>query len=394
MERRDRRWLAYGVFVLSSTLNYLDRQVLATLAPLLLVEFHLTRQDYGFVLSAFSIVYALAAPPAGLFIDRLGLNRGISLAVLAWSLAAMAIGSVHGFTGLAICGAALGLFQAGGIPGVGKAIRLYLHAPERALGHATSQLGLSLGGIIAPPMAAAIAVRFGWRYAFVAAGILGFLWVPLWNWTSRRVPATDTGAGVRAALLGEVLRDVRLWGFIAANAIGMTVYTLWTNWTPLYLTQMHHQTLRQVGWLASIPPFAAPFGGFLGGWFSLRLIRSGMEPLLARRRACLAASIALLLTAAVPQMPTALSATGMIALSFFFASFWSVNLYSMPLDVFDPARAAFGVATLTGAYGAMQFLVSPLIGRTADHWGFGPVCLVIAVMPLLATGLLWLAERK
>lgn len=392
MPRSNTRWFVFGVFVLSSTLNYLDRQVLATLAPVLLKEFHLTRQDYGYALSAFSIVYAIAAPFAGLFIDRVGLNRGIGIVVVAWSLAAGAIAGVRGLTGLMLCLAALGLAQAGGIPGVGKAIRLYLEPAERALGNAVSQLGLSVGGMLAPPLAAFVAIRWGWRYAFIVTGVLGLLWVPLWLRVSRAAPATAIGG--KTTLLTDVLRDARLWGFIIANAIGMTVYTLWTNWTPLYLTQMYGLDLKQVAALAWIPPLAAPFGGLLGGAVSLRLILAGTPPLDARRRACLIAAVALLITAAVPLMRSPLSATVLIAASFFFAAFWSVNLYTMPLDAFDAGHAAFGVSTLTAAYGLMQTAVSPVIGGIADRWGFRPVCLIVAVLPLLSMLVLHATRRS
>jgi ACS family hexuronate transporter-like MFS transporter len=173
----------------------------------------------------------------------------------------------------------------------------------------------------------------------------------------------------------------------------MTVYTLWTNWTPLLLTEVYGQTLAEVAGLAWIPPMAAPFGGLLGGLISMRLVRGGTEPVAARRRACSLAAGGLLMTAAVPLMPTALAATAAIAASFFLISLFSVNLYSMPLDVFGAERAAFSVSMLTAGYGAMQTLASPLIGATVDRFGFGPVCAIIAVMPLAALGVLRMTER-
>jgi len=84
------RWIAIGVFVLSSSLNYLDRQLLSALAPTLRSEFRLNNQQYGMIVSAFSIVYAVIAPAAGWFIDRVGLNLGASIAVALWSVAGSA----------------------------------------------------------------------------------------------------------------------------------------------------------------------------------------------------------------------------------------------------------------------------------------------------------------
>jgi ACS family hexuronate transporter-like MFS transporter len=113
------RWVVLGVFVLSSALNYLDRQLLPALAPELHGRFGLSNADYGLVLAAFSIAYAASAPLAGLFIDRVGLNRGVSLAFGLWSAAGIATGFVRGLGGLVACRAVLGLAQAGGVPAAG-----------------------------------------------------------------------------------------------------------------------------------------------------------------------------------------------------------------------------------------------------------------------------------
>jgi MFS transporter, ACS family, hexuronate transporter len=387
------RWLVMGVFVLSSALNYLDRQVLTQLAPLLKAEFHLTNRDFGFILSAFSIIYAVAAPCAGLFIDRVGLNRGISIAVGMWSLSGIATGLATSFPALLWTRASLGLFEAGGVPAVGKAIRQYLLPHERAVGQATSQLGICVGAVLAPPLATFLAMRYGWRSAFVVTGVLGLLWIPLWRFVSGRVPAAAVASDTAGESVREILHDPRLWGFVFANALGMTAYTLWTNWTTIYLMQEHGLKLSQTAWLAGFPPLVAPIGGFLGGWISMRLIRQGSAPLAARFRACLLSAIAMLITAAVPLMPTAGAATFAIGLSFLFASAFSVNIYAMPLDAFSLKRAAFGVSMLTGAYGAMQTVISPVIGQMVDSFGFRPVCLMAAVLPLGGVAILKLTER-
>jgi len=388
------RWVVMGVFVLSSALNYLDRQILAQLAPVLKAEFGLTNRDFGAVLSAFSLVYAAASPLAGVMIDRLGLNRGISIVVGCWSLAGMVTGLANGFASLLASRAALGLFQAGGVPAAGKAIRSYLLPEERAVGQAASQLGLSLGAALAPPLATALALRFGWRSAFFGAGVLGLLWIPLWWCVSRGAPAQAGIVRGPATFPHDVLQDRRLWVFAAANVLGMTVYTLWTNWTTLYLVQVHHMLLGDTAWLAGVPPLMAPLGGFLGGWMSMRLIQRGMAPLAARYRACLLSAAAMLVTALVPAMPAPAAAVLAIGVSFLFAAAFSVNMYAMPLDAFPPERAAFGVSILTGAYGAMQTVFSPLIGAMVDRFGFGSVCLVLAWLPLAGVLILRGAVRR
>src|SRR5580704_11010956 len=190
------RWWILTVFVLSSSINYLDRQSLSSLAPLLRAEFQLSREQYGWILGAFSITYAASAPFAGMFIDRIGLNRGISLAVGLWSCAGIATGFTTGLGGLLGCRAALGVAEAGGVPAAGKAVHTYLRPPERAMGNAINQAGVSLGAILAPPVATWIAVQYGWRMAFVLTGVLGLLWIPLWNITARGAPSAPKGSSI------------------------------------------------------------------------------------------------------------------------------------------------------------------------------------------------------
>jgi ACS family hexuronate transporter-like MFS transporter len=377
------RWLVLGVFVLSSALNYLDRLLVPALAPRLKEDFGLSNADYGLVLAAFSVVYAASAPLAGLFIDRIGLNRGISLAVGLWSLAAAAISLTGGLAGLMLCYGALGLAQAGGIPASGKAVALYLEPQERALGSAVSQLGISLGAMLAPPLGVWLAVRYGWRWAFVGAGAVGLLWIPIWRRAAGAAPVQPLAGLPRTGAAG-VIRDRRLWSFVAANVLSMTVYTLWSNWTTVFLVEARSLSLAQSAWLAWMPPVAANFGGLFGGWLSLRWIRGGAGAAPARLRACLLAAAMLLVTAAVPCLPGAAGATAGICLSYFWVVAFSVNLYALPLDVWGAAHAAFATSMLTAAYGAMQAVFSPLAGALIDRWGFQPVCGLAGVSPLIA----------
>jgi ACS family hexuronate transporter-like MFS transporter len=384
------RWWAIGVVTLASTINYLDRQILATLAIPLRAEFHLSNADYGLILSAFSITYALSAPFAGLFIDRVGLRRGLSIVVALWSAAGFSSGLAGGLRGLLFSRAALGVTQAGGIPASGKAYRLYLLPHEWAFGNAVGQIALSLGAIAAPPLATWLAIQYGWRWAFYVTGILGLFWIPLWRSTAKRAPVLEPETSVAKGEARRMLRDRRLWGLVAANVLSMTVYTLWFNWTSLYLSQVHGLTLIQIAGLAPVPHVFAIAGGLFGGWISLRWIRQGHEAPRARRRLALVCALALLVTAAVPLAPSALWATLAISASLFWISAWSVNLYSMPLDIYGASSAAFAIAMLTSAYGWMQAFASPPIGRVIDLYGFKPVCVMVAVLPLAAYGVLML----
>jgi len=186
-----------------------------------------------------------------------------------------------------------------------------------------------------------------------------------------------------------VLRDRRLWAFVAANALSMIGYSLWTNWTTLYLVEVHGLTLVQAAWYAWIPPLFAMLGGFAGGWLSLRFIERGTSPVAARFRVCLAASVVALASAAIPAAPTPAWASAGISLSIFAVAAFSVNMYTLPLDAFGGARAAFAVSLLVASYGAVQALISPAFGKVIDLYGYAPLAIVAALAPLAACAVLW-----
>jgi ACS family hexuronate transporter-like MFS transporter len=386
------RWLVLAVFVLSSSLNYLDRQLLPALAPELHARFGLTNAGYGFVLAAFSVAYAASAPLAGVFIDRVGLNRGISACVGLWSLAGIATGFARNVGGLVACRGVLGIAQAGGVPAAGKAIARYLRPEERALGNAVSQAGLGIGAMIAPPLGVWLIRSHGWAWPFVLAGAAGLLWIPLWNRTARAAPLQDSTPSTAHPASG-LLRDRRLWIFVLANVLSATVYTLWSNWSTVYLTEAHGLKLTDTAFYAALPPVFFNIGGLAGGWLSLRSMRAGMAALAARRQACLVSAVAILLSAALPIVPGVRLAVGIICFAAFWAAAMSVNVYTMPLDIWGAGPAAFAVSMLTAAYGVMQAAFSPAAGAVIDRFGFTPVCVAVAALPLAAWAVLRRAEQ-
>jgi ACS family hexuronate transporter-like MFS transporter len=385
------RWLALAAFVLSTTINYLDRSTLATLAPAVRDEFHLSHAQYGWIVNAFLVTYTLGAPFAGILIDRLGLDRAAGLAVGVWSLAGIATGLTTGLAGLVGCRALLGIAEAAGIPAAGKAIHRFLDPAERGLGNAVNQAAVSLGLVLAPPIAIWIAGRSGWRAAFLITGVLGLLWIPLWHWTSRRIPGRSAQERKVSATPSAILRDRRVWVFVLANALSMIPYFLWTNWTTLYLTDAWHMTLDRAKWYAAIPPVLAAIGGFAGGALSLRLTRRGIPPAASRFRVCTGASVLSLATAAIPAAPGVAWACAGISISFLAVAAFSVNMYSLPLDTFGGANAAFAISMLTASAGAAG-LIAPALGRLIDLHGYAPVTAIAAVTPLAGSTLLWVTR--
>jgi len=380
------RWVAITVFIFASVLNYLDRQILATMVDIWRTrpEFPFTYDDYGLLLSVFSIAYAVSALFVGWFIDRVGLNRGAGWAVALWAVASFGTGASHSVHELLIWRALLGISEASAIAAVTKAVAIYLLPPERAVGQAMSQLGLSLGAGIAPAFAVYFSYRYSWHWAFYAAGILSLAWIPIWLATSRVItPVVPLQIGKPAHSFG-LLRDPKLWALMIANMLGMTVYSLWANWAPTFLVRVHHLTPPEASHFTWIVPLAGYLGALLGGAISWRLVRSGHTPVAARKRACLISAVFVLGTMAIPLLPNPYFATGGMSFSFFWVCAWSTNHYTLPIDIYGAGRAAFGGASLVFAYGVMQSFVSRPLAAVIEQYGFGPVCFAFAWLPIVS----------
>jgi len=345
-------------------------------------EFPFTDSDYGLLLAVFSIAYALSALFVGWFIDRVGLNRGAILSVAVWAVASFGTGASHSVRELLLWRALLGAAEASAIVAVTKAIAMYLLPPERAVGQAMSQLGLSLGAGLAPAFAVYFAYRYSWHWSFFAAGILSLAWIPIWLATSRAIPPVWSPVAGQATHSFGLLRDPKLWALMIANMLGMTVYSLWSNWAPTYLVRVHHLTPPQASHYTWMVPVSGYFGALLGGALSWRFVLSGHTPIAARKRACLISALFLLATMAVPLAPTPALATLGMSLSFFWACSWSANQYALPIDLYGAGRAAFGGAALVFAYGVMQSIVSPALAAALKNFGFGPVCFAFALCPI------------
>ncbi|BDC48432.1 hypothetical protein F183_A07480 [Bryobacterales bacterium F-183] len=390
------RWLAIGIFILSSFCNYLDRQILSAAAPLIKTEFALNNQEFANLLSAFALTYAFSSMFVGWWLDRIGLDKGIMISVAAWSAVATVTGFASSAAMLLACRAALGVAEAGSIPAFGKANARYLKSSELAIGTGLNQLGLSLAGVTAPFLVGSFGNEVGWRSIYVYAGLGGLLWIPLWWFTSRAIPgqAAVLANAQNSMPIRAILRDRRFLGIVAANILSMILYSFWTSWTTLYFVQTHSmpQELANTRY-ALVPPIFATLGGLTGGAVVFRLMSRGVPVFRARMTVCWAAGLAVLSTAALPFVHSAAAATVLICASFFAVVAMSANVYAMPIDLYGAGRAGFGVATLTAAFGLMQAVTSPLIGRAVDQSGFGPVCVVLSVFPLLACIALWWSHR-
>jgi MFS transporter, ACS family, hexuronate transporter len=380
------RWGAVSFFALATAWNYLDRLTLSAAAPRVMAEFHLTNTDYGWLTSAFALPYAIAAPLVGWFLDRLGLETGIVCAVALWSLSAALCGWTRSFGQLVGARISLGVWESAGIPAAGKLNAIYLEPKDRAIGAAITQIGIGLAGVGAPLL---VAWFTGWRSPFFVCAALGLGWIPLWMLVRRSVRPYREVAPQRERGGLAILRDRRLIALALANVLWMVGYTFWTNWTTLYLVQTFKLTTAQANGYAWVPPVASVAGGFAGGWLSRRVIAGGTAAMDARVFAIFVSAIGCLVSVLAPFCPTPLLALVPVSLSYFAIVAGSVNIYTIPLDIWGGEHAGTAIAALGFAYGLMQTVISPLIGFLVDHFGFAPVCWLVALPPFAG----WLLLR-
>ena len=380
------RWAAVGVFALASTWNYLDRLILSFAAPRVIAEFHLSNTDYGWLLAAFGLAYALASPAAGWFLDWMGLETGIGWAVGFWSVAAAVCGWSRTFGELVAARVLLGIGESAGIPAAGKLNTIYLEPENRPLGAAVTQVGLTLGSVIAPLLVGLFA---GWRSPFFICSVLGLTWIPFWMLVRRKVTPYATVPPRHDPDAMKLLRDPRLAVLAIANVLCMIAYVLWSNWTTVYLAKTFHLTTGQANSYAWFLPVASTLGAFAGGWMSRHIMVQGAGPVDARVTVIGLSAFGCLIAAIAPLCHTPLTATLVAAASYFWTTSGSVNLYTIPLDIWGGERAGVAISALVFAYGLLQTGISPAIGSIVDHFGFAPVCWMIALPPLAG----WLLLR-
>jgi ACS family hexuronate transporter-like MFS transporter len=365
------RWVAFGVFSLSTILNFLDRQLLAAVGPALREEFLLSNEQYGQIIALFSMSYAVGTPLFGLFVDRAGIGIGASASVALWSLASIATGFTKSFTGLLACRAGLGFGESGTIPCASKAGASFLPSKELGLG-------------TAPLLVAYLAPLYGWRSVFVVSGLLGVPWVALWWVTSKKAAKQQRGSPVAVGDSLHLLRSKHLWAIAVTYALVMAQYTFWLNWTTLYFVQDRHLSMAHANqYFAWIPPLFATAGGFFGGGLAYRWIHQGTAAVSARTRVYLVSLPILLLSATVPWLSSpGLAAVG-IGCSFFACMSIVSAVHVLPIDLFGAQHAAFSVSLLGSSYALMQMFASPLIGAIVDRVGFTPICVTAPLLPLL-----------
>jgi ACS family hexuronate transporter-like MFS transporter len=249
-----RRWIPAIAMLAVSLISYLDRNTLAILAPTILRETGLSGEQYGFVISAFSIAYMLANPVWGRILDRAGLRRGMAWAVGWWTLASVSHAFAGGLWSFAAARAALGFGEGATFPGGLRTVVQTLPKEKRGRGLAVAYSGGSLGAVVAPLIVTPVFHWFGWRAAFWFTGLIGAVWVAAWAAISRR---PEVRAGRDAATVldgGPRFGDRAAWAFVCAYALGALPLGFVLYGAPLYLAKSLHCSQEFIGKVLWVPP--------------------------------------------------------------------------------------------------------------------------------------------
>ena len=394
---RNLRWYIAVLLCCSTALNYLDRQTLSVLASTIQRELHLTSVHYSYVTFAFLFSYAPMYAVGGRLIDRLGTRRGLLLFVSGWSIVNMLHGLARSALQLGVFRVLLGVTEAANIPGGVKAVTEWFPVRERALAVGIFNAGTALGAALAVPVVSFVALRLGWRAAFVVTGALGLVWVAAWA-LFYRLPAdhprlsADERAFITGGDAGEVpppvpvLRLLRLpetWGCIIARLMTDPISYFLAFWMPKYLQDERGFDLSAVGKLAWIPYLAQALGNVAAGAIPRALIARGWALDRARKRTMLVVSLAMpALCLEVTRVGHPVAAVAVIAALMFGHAAWGNVI--LPAEVF-PRHLVGTVSGLGGMMGGLLGAVSQLgIGRMVQAVSYGPLFGVCAFVYLTA----------
>lgn len=386
---RKRWWIAWALFG-STVLNYFNRQTLSVLAPTILKELHLSHSDLSYILAAFQVAYALTWLLGGIFLDTVGTRLGLSLAVIWWSLVSVVTGFASTAPAFGVLRFLLGIGEGFNWPGASKAVAEHFPPQERGLAVAIFDSGSSVGGGIAALSIPWIALRFGWRTAFIFSGLLGVVWLAWWLLVApatdgRGTPKSEPGNRHNFATWLALLRQRETWAIFLGRSLTDPVWWFYVFWLPQYLSDTRGFSLQKIALFAWIPFVAADAGNFTGGFISGSLIKRGMSVMKARKWVCVASCVPMLAGVPAASVESPAWALTLICFALFGYAAWSTMGLTLPSDLFPPDVVA-SVTGLSGlGAGAVSTVFTLLIGALVDRFSYFPAFVVAGTMPLLAT---------
>jgi ACS family hexuronate transporter-like MFS transporter len=383
------RWTICSLLFFATTINYLDRSVISLLKPYLEVQFHWTEGDYSYIVMAFQISYALGMVTVGRLIDKIGTKLGYALSTFAWSIAAMGHALANSTLGFGIARAALGVSEAGNFPAAIKTVSEWFPKKERAYATGIFNSGANIGAIIAPLTVPLIAEKWGWEWAFILTGAIGFIWLALWLFVYE-IPAKnkrlskeeylyinsdlDEPADSLEAVPGtswfKLLSFRQTWAFIVGKFLTDPVWWFYLFWLPAFLDAQYGVNGTAIALPVALVYTMSSFGSVGGGWLPLFLINRGWAVYKARKTSMLIYALCV-----IPVIFAQWLGSINMWLAVFIIGFaasahqaWSANIFTTVSDMFPKKTVASvtGIGGLAGAIGGM--LIALFAGIIFDKY--------------------------
>ena len=368
-----------GLIFFATALNYVDRQVLALLKPMLEAEFQWSDQQFAHLGSIFQLSAAVSLLGVGWFVDRFGVRFAYGLAVTVWSLAGMAHALAASVQQFVVARAVLATAESVNTPAAMKTAATYLPIERRSIGIGIINTAPNVGAILTPLLIPPFALAFGWRAAFVVTGALGLVWLIAWklNTSKLRPIGGQTAAGPAKFAWREVLSDRRSWTIVGAKAITDLVWWFVLFWAPDFFARQFGLTQGQLGGPIALVFTLAALGAVSSGALYPLLLHRGLSLNAARKGAMLLFALIVLV------MPLAMLASSpwvaalCIGAGLFAHQGFSTNLFGLATEIIPTRRIATVIAlgaiggNLTGT-GIIEFA-----GWSLDHGlGYAPLFVV------------------
>jgi MFS transporter, ACS family, hexuronate transporter len=381
------RWTICALIFFATTINYLDRQVIGILKPLLESDLNIGEAEYGYIVTCFQLAYAFGMVIAGRLIDKFGTKIGYGVSVLLWSFAAMGHAFAKGGLGFGFWRALLGVSESGNFPAAIKTVAEWFPKRERALATGIFNSGTNIGAIVAPLAVPAIATAWGWQSAFIITGAFGFLWLIFWfifyeipekqrrlSTAEMEIIKSDTDEvqeNPKPISWIKLLKYRQTWIFFIGKAMTDPIWWFYLFWIPGWLSSVRGAgfNIKSFGLPLVVIYSSTTVGSIFGGWLSSFMIKKGVSPFNARKYTMLVFALLVMpVFFAQSQGISTWSAIALISLAASSHQAWSANIFTTVSDAF-PKRAVSSVIGIGGMAGALGgALVSILAGQLLEFY--------------------------
>jgi len=359
------RWVICALIFFATTINYIDRQVLGILAPDLQNIIGWNEKEYGFIVTAFQAAYAASLLLTGWLIDRIGTRTGYSLSIIFWSIAAMGHALARSALGFGVWRGLLGFGEGGNFPTAIKTVAEWFPKKERAFATGLFNSGTNVGAIVAPLIVPWIAINWGWQWAFILTGALGFLWLLLWLPLYRRpedhprlskqelayIRSDPPEPSVRIPWV-RLFPHRQTWAFVLGKFMTDPIWWFYLFWLPKFLHTNYGLTLDRMGPPLVVIYLVSDAGSIAGGWLSSFLIRRGWSINAARKTTMLICALCVVPIMFAWKATDMWVAVGFIGLATAAHQAWSANMFTIASDMF-PRQAVGSIVGLGGMGGAI-----------------------------------------